>query len=89
MSRFENKSVVITGGASGFGKVTADRIFSEGGEVIIVDHDRPKGEQVVNQITAKGGKAFFVAADLADCRSITSMTDEITTTTDKGEIFRA
>jgi len=82
MGRFENKMVVITGGASGFGKATADRIFSEGGEVIIVDRDRPKGEQVVNRITAKGGKAFFVEANLADCSSIKRMTDEIAATTD-------
>ena len=82
MGRFENKMVVITGGASGFGKATAERIFSEGGEVIIVDRDRPRGEQVVNQITAKGGKAFFVAADLSDCSSIRRITDEIAETTD-------
>ena len=80
--RFENKMVVITGGASGFGRATAYRIFSEGGEVIIVDRDRPKGEQVVNKITAKGGKAFFVEADLADYSSIERMTDEISGTTD-------
>ena len=82
MGRFENKMVVITGGASGFGKATADRVFSEGAEVIIVDCDRPKGEQVVNEIAAKGGKAFFVEADLADYSSIKRMADEISGITD-------
>lgn len=82
MDRFENRKVVITGGASGFGRATAYRIFSEGGEVIIVDRDRSKGEDVVNDIAAKGGKASFVEADLSDYGSIKRMADEISGTTD-------
>jgi len=81
MNRFESKIVVITGGASGFGRATAYRIFSEGGEVIIVDRDRSKGENVANDIVAKGGKAAFVEADLADYGSIKRMADEISGTT--------
>ena len=82
MNRFENKIVVITGGASGFGRATAYRIFSEGGEVIIVDCDRAKGEDVVNNIAAKGGRAAFVEADLSDYDSIRRMADEIAGITD-------
>ncbi|MFC1717688.1 SDR family NAD(P)-dependent oxidoreductase [Candidatus Poribacteria bacterium] len=82
MDRFENKIVVITGGASGFGRATAYRIFSEGGEVIIADRDRSKGEDAVNDIIAQGGKASFVEADLADYGSIKRMADEISGKTD-------
>jgi len=82
MERFVNKIAVITGGASGFGRATAYRIFSESGEVIIVDRDKTKGEQVVDDITAKGGKAFFVEADLSDYNSIKRMVDEISEITD-------
>lgn len=83
MNRFENKIAVITGGASGFGRATAYRIFSEGGEVIIVDRDRSNGERVVNDIVAKGGKASFVEADLSDYNSIKRMAEKISGITDK------
>ncbi len=82
MDRFENRIAVITGGASGFGRATAYRIFSEGGEIIIVDHDRSKGEDVVNDIIAQGGKASFVEANLADYAAIKRMADEISGKTD-------
>jgi NAD(P)-dependent dehydrogenase (short-subunit alcohol dehydrogenase family) len=35
MKRFEGKTVVITGGTSGIGEATAERIVSEGGRVIV------------------------------------------------------
>ena len=82
MDRFKNRIVVITGGASGFGRATAYRIFSEGGEVIVVDRDKSKGDDVVNSIAAEGGKAAFVEADLADHGSILRAADEISGTTD-------
>jgi len=77
MNRFENKIAVITGGASGFGRATAYRIFSEGGEIIIVDQDKLNGERVVNDIAAKGGKASFVYADLSDYGLIKPMAEKI------------
>ena len=37
MQRFNNKSVVVTGAASGIGKSTVTRLLSEGAEVIALD----------------------------------------------------
>lgn len=37
MTRFEDKVVVITGGASGIGRAIARRVHAEGGSVIVVD----------------------------------------------------
>lgn len=37
MQRFNNKSVVVTGAASGIGKATVTRLLSEGAEVIALD----------------------------------------------------
>lgn len=87
MKRFENKIAVITGGASGFGRATAYRIFSEGGEIIIVDRDRANGERVVNDISAKGGKAYFIEADLSDYNSIKQMAKKISEITDKVHVL--
>ncbi len=82
MNRFEKRIAVITGGASGFGRATAYRISSEGGEIIIVDRDKIMGDKVVNTINEKGGKAFFIFADLSDHNSIKLMANEISKITD-------
>jgi 3-oxoacyl-[acyl-carrier protein] reductase len=37
--RFSNKSVIVTGGASGIGAATAERFLREGASVLIVDSD--------------------------------------------------
>lgn len=43
MKDFENKVVVITGGATGIGKAIADRFGAEGAKVIPVSlHNRPR-----------------------------------------------
>ncbi len=87
MNRFEDKIAVITGGASGFGRATAYRIFSEGGEIIIVDRDKLKGESVVNDIAAKGGKSYFVEADLSDYNSIKRIAERISEITDRVHVL--
>ena len=87
MNRFENKITVITGGASGFGRATAYRIFSEGGKIIIVDRDKLKGENVISDIAAKGGKSHFVEADLSDYSSIKFMANKISEITDKVHVL--
>src|SRR5205807_499121 len=45
MDRFEGKTVVVTGAASGIGKATADRLADEGSSVVLVDR-APGGQQV-------------------------------------------
>lgn len=40
MNRFENKTAVITGAAGGIGEATTRRIVSEGGKVVIADHQK-------------------------------------------------
>ena len=44
--RFENKVLFVTGGASGIGRATAERVVSEGGRAAIVDLDLAKAQEV-------------------------------------------
>jgi NAD(P)-dependent dehydrogenase (short-subunit alcohol dehydrogenase family) len=59
------RTALITGGTSGIGRAVAERLASEGAEVIISGRDEGRGREVVKAIEAAGGTARFIAADLA------------------------
>ncbi|PSH66766.1 3-oxoacyl-ACP reductase [Phyllobacterium brassicacearum] len=61
--RYEGRHAVITGGASGIGFKTAERIVSEGGTVSIWDVDAAKIDEAKN---ALGDAAHGVRLDVAD-----------------------
>jgi NAD(P)-dependent dehydrogenase (short-subunit alcohol dehydrogenase family) len=71
--RFENKVAVITGGASGMGFATAERLAGEGAHVIIADVDDDKAAVAVARIAEAGGKASFVRVDLLDDDSVRAL----------------
>jgi NAD(P)-dependent dehydrogenase (short-subunit alcohol dehydrogenase family) len=58
------RNVLVTGGTSGIGRATAERFAAADANVIITGRDRERGEQVVEAIESKGGRARFIAADL-------------------------
>lgn len=62
---FKNKVVVITGGGSGIGKVSAIKFAEEGAKVVVSDVNENDGEAVVASIQASGGIASFVKADVS------------------------
>lgn len=60
------RTAIVTGGASGMGKATAQRFARDGRAVGVLDIDHAGAEAVVTEIVATGGKAIALAADMGD-----------------------
>lgn len=57
-------TALITGGTSGIGRATANKLSQLGIHVVVVGRNRERGEEAVAEIRALGGKADFIASDL-------------------------
>jgi NAD(P)-dependent dehydrogenase (short-subunit alcohol dehydrogenase family) len=62
----EGISALVTGATSGIGRAAAEELGRHGAELIVHGRDPGRGSAVADTITAEGGKARFVAADLTD-----------------------
>ena len=75
MSRFEGRTVVITGGSRGIGAAMARR-FAREGACVLVSANEAAVETVAAQIVAEGGKAAAFLADVTDKTSVLALYDE-------------
>ncbi len=62
----EGLSALVTGATSGIGRAAAEELGRLGAEIIVHGRDAGRGSAVADAITAAGGEARFVAADLTD-----------------------
>jgi 3-oxoacyl-[acyl-carrier protein] reductase len=65
--RFENKVVMVTGGAAGIGRVTAENFAGEGARVAICDVNPQAGKEAVK---ALGPEASFEQVDVASSAAV-------------------
>ncbi|MBM4404643.1 MAG: SDR family oxidoreductase [Chloroflexi bacterium] len=72
----KGKSVIVTGGASGMGRASALLIASHGAKVVIADIQADKGAEVVKEIQAAGGTAFFQKTDLTSRKEVQALVAE-------------
>jgi len=73
--RFDRKSVIVTGAASGFGEAIATRFAAEGAKVVVADVDAAGGNRVVGSIRDAGGQAVFVRTDVSKAAEVKAMID--------------
>lgn len=66
MQRFQDKTVIVTGGGGGIGGATSRRFASEGARVAVFDMNLEAAEAVAAQIRADGGRAEAFRCDITE-----------------------
>ncbi|HWC76967.1 MAG TPA: SDR family oxidoreductase [Blastocatellia bacterium] len=64
-ARLHGKVAIVTGGAQGIGRATAELFAAEGASVVVADLDEREARETVGAISAKGGEAVFVRTDVS------------------------
>jgi len=66
-------TALVTGATSGIGRAAAMLLAGRGAHILVSGRDATRGDAVVAKIREAGGKADFVAADLADAGSVRAL----------------
>ena len=86
----QGKTALVTGGTSGIGRAVAERLAGQGAEVIISGRDHDRGAEVLAAIESAGGKARFIAADLAsfeDVKRLAETTSDVDVLVNNAGVF--
>lgn len=75
--RLKDKVAIITGGASGIGKSTAERFTQEGATVVIADIHREAIDRTVDEFVSKGFKAIGQVCDVTQREQTQEMAREV------------
>ncbi|WCR29463.1 SDR family oxidoreductase [Paenibacillus thiaminolyticus] len=75
MKRFEQKVVIVTGGASGIG-AAAVRLFAEEGAKVVIADCSEQGQELSNELHADGFDSYFIPTDVSKEVDVIRMVDQ-------------
>ncbi|NBO35430.1 MAG: SDR family NAD(P)-dependent oxidoreductase, partial [Actinobacteria bacterium] len=75
-NRFTGKTAIVTGGAGGIGTAVCQRLASEGAFVIVTDTNAENAHKVAADISASGGSAIALPADISSESACTNLIAE-------------
>ncbi len=87
MADGKGRTALVTGATDGVGRVVARELAKQGWRVLVHGRDRPRGEALVQEIERAGGRATFLAADLASLAEVRRLADEVRKATDRLDLL--
>ena len=75
MRELKGRTAFITGGASGIGRATAERLSAAGAKLVLADIEEPVLETTVAELRAAGAEVIGVVTDVADLASVEAARD--------------
>lgn len=76
--RVQNKTIIVTGAAMGFGEGIAEHLTEEGANIVVADINEEVGQKTAAKLAAMKGnnKAIFVKTNVADQDSLANLIKE-------------
>jgi 3-oxoacyl-[acyl-carrier protein] reductase len=78
MAGVADRVALVTGGAQGIGAEVARRLAADGARVGVLDLNLDSAQQVAEQITAAGGQAIGLGADVSKREQVQAAVDQLT-----------
>lgn len=85
--RFENRTVLVTGGAAGLGSAIALVVASEGADLVLVDLDPVGLKETARQLGSLGASTSSHTLDLADEQAIAGFASEFLPTRSRLDVL--
>jgi rhamnose utilization protein RhaD (predicted bifunctional aldolase and dehydrogenase)/NAD(P)-dependent dehydrogenase (short-subunit alcohol dehydrogenase family) len=78
VGRVENKTIIVTGAAQGFGEGIARCLMRQGANIVVADMNEAVGLSTVDRLNqqAKGNRALFVKTNVSEIPSIENLVRE-------------